>query len=463
MRSGPRYLVWATALAWAWGCQKSTLYPEEGAGGGGPGAPGPGPSTGGRGFVLPEPAPPLPPPEEKVCAAESRLPERTSVDLLFVIDASSSMLEIVDGGTQSKWQLAQEAIAAFMRDPGSAGLRVGLQFFPLKATCNSDRPLCLGPNNPPGPLPDCPCPFGLTCITTGRCVVSGEACPNLGGLCGTGPADNRCLLQHDCPGLEPSCERADYRKLAVPFGPLPGNLAMVMTAMGATNPMRNSGTPTGVAVAAALDVLRDQVAMSGARQAALVLVTDGEPTRCLPDNLLPGPARTAAIREAVVQPVVMARQATPAISVFAVGVFSQKDITLGSTGVVTEVAAAAGTNAFVIAANRDLTRQLQVAFDQIRRLAVPCEYMIPQPQQNLLDYGKVNVHVRSGTRDEDIPYVASVGRCEAARGGWYYDVDPATGGKPTRVVLCPSACTGLQDDPRSKVDLRFGCRSSTID
>ena len=146
------------------------------------------------------------------------------MDLLFVVDASSSMLEPVDGGTQSKWQLAQDAIVAFMRDPGSAGLEVGLQFFPLRAACQSDRPVCLGPNNPPGPIPDCPCPGGLTCITAGRCAVTDQACTNLGGLCGEGQPDDRCVVKHDCPGLDPSCNGADYRALAVPFGPLPANL-----------------------------------------------------------------------------------------------------------------------------------------------------------------------------------------------------------------------------------------------
>ena len=235
-----------------------------------------------------------------------------------------------------------------------------------------------------------------------------------------------------------------------------------MTAIGATDPMRNAGTPTGVAVVAGLDVMRSRTARSGGRRAALVVVTDGEPTKCLPGDPPSGAARTAAIREAVIQPVAEARQSSPAISVFAVGVFSQKDIAMGFSSVVTDLATAAGTTPFVVAANRDLTRLLVDAFNQIRTLAVPCEYTIPQPQQGTLDYGLVNVHLQSATKDEDIPYVASAGRCDAARGGWYYDADPATGGKPTRVVLCESACKGLQNDPRSKVDLRFGCKTRII-
>jgi hypothetical protein len=458
-------LVCIAALAPVGGCQRSMLAPpaEGGPAGGAPGSSGAPGSTGGAGFGLPETAPAPPPPmAERACATESRLPERPPVDLLFVIDASSSMLELVDGGTQSKWQLAQEAILGFMRDPGSAGLNVGLQFFPLRARCATDQPICLGPSNPPGPTPACPCPGGLTCITVGSCTLSGEACTDLGATCATGPAENRCRIEYDCPGLEASCTAADYRQLALPFGPLPGALAQATTAIGAVDPTRNSGTPTGVAVTAGLEVLRAQAALSPGRRGALVLVTDGEPTKCLPE-LLPGAARAAAVREAVVQPVVVARQTTPAISVFAVGVFSQKDITMGFSSVVTEVATAAGTGPFVIAANRDLTRLLQDAFNQIRRLALPCEYLIPLPANSVLDYGKVNVHLQSASKDEDLPYVTSADRCDAARGGWYYDTDPATGANPTRVVLCPTACTGIQDDPRSKIDLRFGCKPPSID
>ncbi len=455
------YLIGAAALALAGGCQKSRLYPEGETGGPGAGPGGGGP--GGPGFVLPEPRTIMPPPmvEEKACATESRLPERTPVDLLFVVDASSSMLEVVDGGTQQKWLAAREAIQGFMADPGSAGLNVGLQFFPLRAVCASDKPVCLGPNNPPGPIPDCPCPFGLTCVTAGTCTVSGGACTEPGGLCATGVADDRCRIVHGCPGLEPSCDPAVYRQLAVPFGALPANLPAVMTAIGATDPARNSGTPTGVAVAAALDVLRAQAPATAARRAALVLVTDGEPTRCLPGDPLAGAARAAAGRAAVVGPITAARMANPVLSVFAVGVFSQSDIAMGFSSIVTEVATAGGTAPFVVAANRDLTQVLQEAFNQIRRLAVPCEYLIPQPQQSVLDYGKVNVHVKSGTRDEDLPYVARASACDPTRGGWYYDVDPAFD-KPSRVVLCPTACTGLQNDPLGKVDLRFGCKSQII-
>jgi hypothetical protein len=460
----PRCL-WLTVLVSAWGCAKAVVANGEGSGEGPPvgGTPGAGAGRGGAGFKLPDAGALLPPPQIEVCASESRVPERTPVDLLFVIDASSSMLELVEGGTQTKWQLAQEAMLAFMRDSESAGLDVGLTLFPVRGICTSDRPVCLGPNNPPGPLPDCPCPGDLTCILAGRCAVSGEECTNVGGPCGTGPAENRCVIKHHCPGLDASCAGADYSALAVPFGLLPGNLPPVMAALAATDPVRNSGTPTGVAVSAALDVLQTRYVRSGGRPAGLVLVTDGEPTKCLPGDPPAGPGRAAAIATAVVGPVASSRQATPRISVFAVGVFSQRDITLGYSKVVTDVAAAGGTKPFVVVANGNLTRELQETFNQIRNLTVSCEYQIPLPANGTVDFGKVNVHVQAVAKDDDLPYVAIASRCDPAQGGWYYDDDPAVGGKPTRVLLCPSSCELLEEDPRSKVELRFGCKTRIVD
>ena len=48
------------------------------------------------------------------------------------------------------------------------------------------------------------------------------------------------------------------------------------------------------------------------------------------------------------------------------------------------------------------------------------------------------------------------------RGGWYYDVDPASGGNPTRVVVCDNTCKAFTADANTKVDLVFGCKTVVI-
>jgi hypothetical protein len=49
------------------------------------------------------------------------------------------------------------------------------------------------------------------------------------------------------------------------------------------------------------------------------------------------------------------------------------------------------------------------------------------------------------------------------RGGWYYDADPATGGTPTRIIVCEATCKKWKGDAMASVDLRVGCRTRVID
>ena len=64
--------------------------------------------------------------------------------------------------------------------------------------------------------------------------------------------------------------------------------------------------------------------------------------------------------------------------------------------------------------------------------------------------------------DETVLYVERADRCDPARGGWYYDVDPAAG-TPTRVIACQATCQRFKADPNATVDIRYGCRTRVID
>jgi hypothetical protein len=41
---------------------------------------------------------------------------------------------------------------------------------------------------------------------------------------------------------------------------------------------------------------------------------------------------------------------------------------------------------------------------------------------------------------------------------WYYDSLT----NPTRIVLCPSACTTVTADPMAKLDILLGCKSEML-
>lgn len=68
----------------------------------------------------------------KPCNTEVRNIELTPLDLLVVLDVSYSM------DYDQKWSNVKSALKSFANNPQSAGLGVGLQYFPLRAQCNVD-------------------------------------------------------------------------------------------------------------------------------------------------------------------------------------------------------------------------------------------------------------------------------------------------------------------------------------
>jgi hypothetical protein len=128
-----------------------------------------------------------------------------------------------------------------------------------------------------------------------------------------------------------------------------------------------------------------------------------------------------------------------------------------------QVATAGGTGApFVLTAADDLGQRFQDALDKIRGSALPCEFVIPPSNSGTIDFGKVNVRFKGAAAEEDIPYVASLDRCDPVRGGWYYDRAPAMAA-PTRVLVCPASCNRYKADPDASVSLVFGCKTKVIE
>src|SRR5687768_10781789 len=177
-------------------------------------SPQPGADGGGFGFQVAEAGAGEGPPGQS-CAFQSFVAERLPLDLLVLVDASGSMAEPVPGTGRSKWQMAEEALAAFVTDRSSEGLGIGLQFFPLvgpgtpcaaPGDCGdttgpsgicAQRQLCVGAGQPLASAPPCgpgtaACAPGTTCQAIGTCAASGAACSNLGGAC---PAGDSCRME----------------------------------------------------------------------------------------------------------------------------------------------------------------------------------------------------------------------------------------------------------------------------
>jgi hypothetical protein len=399
---------------------------------------------------------------DAACAAQSATAETLPLDLFVMMDSSGSMTEATAAGP-TKWQAVQTALGAFFSDPMSAGISVELQYFPLiqpnagstctaNADCGSYGPCdlyrtCYGPTTTQIVLctTNADCQRGETCVQLGGCPLSGGSCAPIGVYC---PYGDICTpLDGYCHGRD-RCDVPAYAAPAVPLAALPGAAASLTASLGAHQP--DGRTPTGPALAGALQAAEAQAAAVPDHRAAVVLVTDGLPTECTPGDI-PGIAAIATSGAA----------ASPAVPTFVIGVFGPDEAATAGPNL-DALAMGGGTGkAVVIDTSQDVTKALQTALDAIRTTAVACTYKIPPPTTGTIDFHKVNVEVTgaNGTMNP-VGYVAGKSSCDPTRGGWYYDVDPASGGTPTTIIACDATCAALKTATR--VDIVLGCQTIII-
>ncbi len=168
-----------------------------------------------------------------VCASTSQTATSTPLDMYIMMDQSGSMGE--DTGTGAiKWDAVSQALGGFLNDAASAGIGVGLQFFPI-----------VGP-------PDF---FG---DTTDSCTVG------------------------------------DYAKPEVGIKVLPGNAGALIAAMKKHGP--NGSTPTYPALKGAVTFAKTFATQNPTHTVVVVLATDGVPTECDPQDIptIAAIAKTAA-------------------------------------------------------------------------------------------------------------------------------------------------------------------------
>jgi hypothetical protein len=399
------------------------------------------------------------------CAQSKVGAQQVPIDLLILLDNSGSMSSAA--GMRSKWVTAQAALVTFVKDPASAGLGVGLSFFPIAPplqACNTDadcpsgacndNALCISAGGFSGyrcfPAPaNNRCPLGGTCTPQGVCSMSKLACGNVNAACPSGVDGDLCVRTDKVcsPDLEDSCNVSDYQKPSVAIAPLPGNEAKLVTVINGRK--TTGGTPTGVALRGAFDHLRAHLQANPGRRAAVVLTTDGLPTGCMPTD---PPSIAGDIR--------LAQMGTPSINTYVIGVFSTNEAAMARP-TLEMFATAGGTGMpFLLDATADLGQRLNEALAKIRGSALPCEFTIPAGT-GAIDFGKVNVTLQSNGQEQTVPYVEGMDRCDATRGGWYYDVAPAAG-TPTRILACPATCEKFKAETEPKVSLVFGCETVVV-
>lgn len=331
---------------------------------------------------------------------------QTPVDMFIMYDQSGSMTDSTPAGT--KWNAIKAALTGFVNSPASAGIGVGIQYFP------STPPACTVQSS------TCFCIPFLGCVPLG------------GG----------------------SCNASDYATPDVPIEPLPAVAPKIIASVGAHSP--GGGTPTTPALTGALQYARAWAAAHTDRKTVVVLATDGDPSFCSGNTV----QDVANVAQA-------GFTATPSVETFVVGVGSS----LTSLNAIA-AQGGSGQALIVDATSGDPTQQFLDAMNKIRETItkttthtethtethsapVPCEWLIPpSPDGQTFDKTKVNVEFASGAAAaQRIGAIASEADCANVANGWHYD-DPA---KPTKVLVCPQTCTMIQGTAEAQVNVVFGC------
>ncbi len=400
------------------------------------------------------------------CAADTEQAKELPLDLYLMLDTSGSMDDLV-AAQKSKWTSVVSAMTAFLNDPASAGIGVGLQYFPLtqagvpasctaSSQCGAAAPCFLHACNVASTTvypcdTSADCPGRATCETIGLChndhnVIcqpNGTPCGPDGNGFDLGPCDSitsSTCLQGD------SCTPQDYATPAVPIALLPGAASALTASLAARQPTGN--TPTAAALQGAINEAKAFSIANPAHSVVAVLATDGIPDECNPNDI-PSIAQLAA----------QGLSGSPSIKTFTIGVFAPGDVPSG-TSALNQIASSGGTKqAFVInTMSQDVEQQFVAALSAIRGASLPCQYEVPVPESGLVDYGRVNVQYTSGAGvATGLPYVTTAAGCGTG-GGWYYDTNPAQG-TPSAILVCPSTCSTVQADSKGRVDVVVGCQT----
>jgi len=400
------------------------------------------------------------------CAGAAVKAELIPLDMYIMLDRSGSMLGPTgeSGNGPTKWTAVTTALEAFFGDQQSDGLGVGIQFFPTEipgvpdtctsnAQCGAGGPCLLNAcqlDLQTGTLSPCAtdldCGFFDWCVPLGQCSLNNNYVCELGaGSCG---ALGSCEALTESFCVSPySCSAADYSNPAVEIGTLNAASGALKLAIAETEP--GGATPTAPALDGAIQHAQAWAVAHPDHKVVAVLATDGLPTECFPQDI-----------GAIANLAAMGAGGTPSILTFVIGVFGQNDG--GAQQNLDQIAQQGGTgSAFFITDNQDVTTAFLEALHAIQGETLACEYQIPAaPDGNDLDYAKVNVeYTPSGSNaSETVLYVATVGECDPADGGWYYDKDPAAGQTPTKILMCPTTCGKLQG-LGGQVDIEIGCET----
>jgi hypothetical protein len=335
------------------------------------------------------------------CAAATTEASVAKVNMMFMYDKSGSMCEPNSSNctaANTRWGLTAGALRTFLKDQKSAGLRVGLRFFPDTVTVGGVNHDCSGNN----------------CTTYDHCAVPQVALGEL--LAGTETSyPNNCSTSSD----PQEC--------------------LLVKAINAESP--DGYTPTRIALGGAYQYMAEYAAAHPFERSFVVLVTDGEPNHCSStDPSDPNYYGT-----------VLPRMALDAYRDFGIVTFTVGIDNQGGEALLRNIATQGGGQAFMTSATQTGTSTEFVnALNEIRTQAAACDFVIDPT--NPIDPANVRVsYAPQGTgTPQELTRVDGATSCGT---GWYFD-DPFV---PTLVTLCPTTCATVRDDNAAKLSLALGC------
>jgi hypothetical protein len=331
------------------------------------------------------------------------------VNMLVMFDRSTSMNECIDGSnpddgpcpTGSRWDSASAALNAFFASPDAADLGVALRFFP------HDLPAvgCSNGNGNNG--------------NNGGCDVN--ACAQVLVDMGTLTADAAPTDVHE---------------------------GALIAAVGASGPTESQGTPISAALDGALTWAAAYQAANPEQRTVVVLVTDGQPTACMQDF-------------DDIDQIAADALAASGVTTYAIG------LTNMSGGGVSQndlngLAEAGGTDqAFFVSDSATAATELTATLNAIRGMAIACDFPLPSSTTSgmAIDPKLINVnYTPTGGTEVQLGLVPSAADCGTEQ-AWYYD-DPVN---PTRILLCPSACSTVTADTGASISILAGCVPRIVD
>jgi len=375
--------------------------------------------------------------ESDTCAAQNQKAERAPLDMYIMMDESGSMDYKATGSSNTKWELVTQALSTFLNDPNSAGIGVGIQYFPLWVVAT--LPTCVDSND---------CAKNQMCLSDGvssQCLTSCAKDSDCGGAeCQTAGGYSYCT--------NVTCDSTVYSHPEQEIALLPAAATHIIQSMNHHKPY--DGTPTLPALQGAIAHAQQWAAAHTDHKVIVVYATDGEPTLCPINDSDPGVIHTTITQ--CVDATTKAYKGSPAIPTFVIGVLSAQN----DPANLNSIAHGGGTDqAFIVEPNSNVAQQFAAALEKIRGQALDCRFKLPTVDAGALDFDKVNVqYTPQGAPAQTVPYVDDSSKCDPTKGGWYYDVNPSQG-TPTLIMMCPATCAQLKADTQAQMDIQIGCKT----